>query len=307
NYLVDPSIVGGTSASAPIFAGIVTMLNQYLNGPSSPGLGPINVKLYALAATPANGAFHQVTTGDNLVYCAGDTPSPSYEINASYLCPGTTGQTESFGWQASNSDPTTGYNLVTGLGSVDANALFTAWNASTTPPPTFTLGVGAATLQVTPGQTGTATITVTGTHPTLTFTCTETTALSSSGSVCTITPSIPTSASSASLTISTIAPTAQMHQPLGTGRGIFYAALLPGLLGIVFTAGSRKRAARGLGFLSLIVVLGFSTLWLASCSSNSSSTSNPGTPPGSYVVTVNATTGGANPVTGTTTVTLVVQ
>jgi hypothetical protein len=98
-----------------------------------------------------------------------------------------------------------------------------------------------------------------------------------------------------------------MRRPLGTGRGIFFAALLPGLFGIVFTAGSRKRAARGLRFLSLIVVLGFSTLWLASCSSNSSSTNNPGTPAGSYVVTVNATTGGTTPVTASTTVTLVVQ
>lgn len=309
-YEVEPSVVGGTSASAPVFAGFVTMLNQFLNGASSPGLGNINKTLYTLAATPANGAFHQVITGENMVYCAAGTPSIAtttyayFSSTPEYQCPGTTG-TQIFGWDASNADPTTGYNLVTGLGSVDANALFTAWNAA--PPPVFTLGVGTSTLQVTPGQTGTATITVTGTHPALTFTCTETTALSSSGSVCNITPSIPTSANSASLTITTTAPTAQMRRPLGTGRGIFFAALLPGLLGIVFTAGSRKRATRGLRFLSLIVVLGFSTMWLASCSSNSSSTSNPGTPPGSYVVTVNATTGGANPVTATTTVTLVVQ
>jgi subtilase family serine protease len=309
NFVVEPSLVGGTSASAPIFAGIVTMLNQYLvtNGfQSTPGLTNINPTLYTLAAG-ANSPFHPVKTGTNIVYCVGGTPT-NMPANATYQCPAEVGGVQpSFGFDASNADPTTGYNLVTGLGSVDANALFTAWNSSTTPPPVFTLGVGASTLQVTPGQTGTATITVTGTHPALTFTCTETTALSSSGSVCTITPSIPTSANSASLTISTVAPTAQMRRPLGTGRGIFFAALLPGLFGIVFTAGSRKRAARGLRFLSLIVVLGFSTLWLASCSSNSSSTNNPGTPAGSYVVTVNATTGGATPVTGTTTVTLVVQ
>jgi subtilase family serine protease len=302
------SLVGGTSASTPVFAGIITLLNQYLNTSASspPGLGNINPKLYALAATPANGAFHPVTSGTNVVYCEGATPSGQ---PSAIMCPGASGTTGSFGYNAANFDSTggTSYNLVTGLGSIDANALFTAWNASTTPPPSFTLSVTAPSLQVTPGQTGTATITVTGTHPALTFTCTETTALLSSGSVCTITPSIPTSANSASLTISTIAPTAQMRRPLGTGRGIFFAALLPGLFGIVFTAGSRKRAARGLRFLSLIVVLGFSTLWLASCSSNSSSTNNPGTPAGSYVVTVNATTGGATPVTGTTTVTLVVQ
>jgi hypothetical protein len=329
------------------------------------------------------------------------------------LCPGTTGATEIFGWNASNADATTGYNLVTGLGSVDANALFTAWQASLgsftlTPVPssltvvaghtsgptvitltpsgsfntpvtyscsagavagttcvftpstatlspvtltiattasmqtgavpvtvsatgggvtgttTVTLTVsatdqsftlaqsGSASLQVNPGQTGTATIAVTsptnGFNTLLTFTCSETTApiLSSSGSVCTVAPSNQT-AGPVSVSITTVAPTAQMHPPLGTGRGIFFAALLPGLLGIVFTAGSRKRAARSLRFLSLIVVVGFSTLWLASCSSNSSSSHNPGTPAGSYPVTVNATTGGVNPVSGSVTVTLVVQ
>jgi subtilase family serine protease len=311
---VSPSIVGGTSASAPIFAGIVTMLNQYLNGANSAGLGNINSTLYTLAASPANGAFHKVITGDNMLYCSGDTPNPSYEINSAYVCPAATVGVPNplFGWEASNADPTTGYNLVTGLGSVDANALFTAWNASSTPPPVFTLGVGANSLQVTPGQTGTATITVTvtsGTPPALTFTCSEASApaLASSGSVCTVSPATPTNAASVSLQIPTFAPTAQTRRPLGSSRGIFYAALLPGLFGIVFPAGSRKRAARGLRFLSLIVVLGFSTLWLSSCSSNSSSTHNPGTPAGSYSVSVTASTGGANPVTASTTVTLTVQ
>jgi len=298
---VAPSIVGGTSASAPIFAGLVTMLNQYLNGPNSPGLGPINSTLYTLAATPANGAFHQVTTGENMAYCAAATPSPSYEINSAYLCPGASG-TQVFGWEASNADPTTGYNLVTGLGSVDANALFTAWNASTSPPPTVTLTVSASTLQVNPGQPGTATISVTPSGGTLTFVCTEPTALASSGSVCTVTPASPTNAASISVSISTFAPTAHLRRPLGSSQRIFFAALLPGLFGIVFTAGSRKRAARGLRFLSLIVVLGFSTLWLASCSSNSSSTKNPGTPAGTYPVVITTTTGG-----GSVTLNLVVQ
>lgn len=316
NFVVEPSLVGGTSASAPIFAAIVTMLNQYLvtNGfQSTPGLSNINPTLYALAATPANGAFHPVKTGTNIVYCAPGTPT-NMPANATYQCPAEVGGVQpSFGWNASNADATTGYNLVTGLGSIDANALFTAWNgSSSTPPPVFTLGVGVNSLQVTPGQTGTATITVTvtsGTPPNLTFTCSEASApaLASSGSVCTVSPATPTNQASVSLQIPTFAPTAQLRRPLGSSRGIFYAALLPGLFGIVFTAGSRKRAARGLRFLSLIVVLGFSTLWLSSCSSNSSSTKNPGTPAGSYPVTVNATTGGANPVTASTTVTLVVQ
>jgi subtilase family serine protease len=412
---VSPSIVGGTSASAPIFAGLVTMLNQYLS--ATGGLGNINPKLYQLAATPANGAFHQVTTGTNMVYCQAGTPSiatTTYAYFSSmpeYQCPGTTG-TQVFGWNASNADATTGYNLVTGLGSVDANVLFTAWQASlgsftltpnptslaviagnTSPSTTITLtpsgsfntpvtyscsaggvagttcnftpstatlspvtltiataasmqtgavpvtvsatggGVtetttvtlnvsatnqtfqlaqsGSATLQVNPGQTGTAFIGVTGTNgfsTAITFSCIDPAALLASGATpCAITPATPTTTFPVSLTIPTAAPTAQLHPPLGRGTGIFYAVLLPGLLGIVFTAGSRKRAARGIRFLSLIVVLGFSTLWLGSCSSNSNSNKSPGTPAGSYIVTVNATTGGVNPVTATTTVTLVVQ
>jgi len=51
--------------------------------------------------------------------------------------------------------------------------------------------------------------------------------------------------------------------------------------------------------LSLIVVLGFSTLWLGACGggNGSSSQKNPGTPPQDYVVTITATTGGAVPLT----------
>jgi hypothetical protein len=70
--------------------------------------------------------------------------------------------------------------------------------------------------------------------------------------------------------------------------------------------GSRKRSLRGMRLLGLIVALGFSTLWLGSCGGNSG-TKNPGTPPGPYSISVNATTGGANPVTATTTINLTVQ
>ena len=57
----NESVVGGTSASSPVFAGIVAVLNQYLG---SAGLGNINPMLYSLAATPANGAFTNITSGD---------------------------------------------------------------------------------------------------------------------------------------------------------------------------------------------------------------------------------------------------
>ena len=48
------------------------------------------------------------------------------------------------------------------------------------------------------------------------------------------------SSTAASSTITATAPVTQLHKPFGGGSGIFYAALLPGLLGIIFTVGSKK-------------------------------------------------------------------
>ncbi len=96
-------VVGGTSAGAPTFAGVVAMINQRLGGRQ----GNINPSLYALAATSSN-AFHDVTTGDNKVPCRIGTPD----------C--TTG---TFGYSAG-----TGYDQATGLGSVNAFNLVTELN-----------------------------------------------------------------------------------------------------------------------------------------------------------------------------------
>jgi subtilase family serine protease len=101
--------VGGTSAATPSFAGIVAVLNQYLvenKVQSKPGVGNINPKLYGMAAG-ASGAFHDVTTGNNIVPCQAGTPDCA------------NGQ---FGYTAG-----VGYDLVTGLGSVDAYKLIAAW------------------------------------------------------------------------------------------------------------------------------------------------------------------------------------
>jgi subtilase family serine protease len=136
NFVVFPSIVGGTSVSAPVFAGIVTLLNQYVvaNGGAA-GLGNINPNLYYLGAYSHN-AFHQITSGDSNVYCQPGTPAGQ---PAALICP----ETGVFGYQASNFDTAadTGYNLVTGLGSVDAVNLATAWASSTAK--VFTLAVPA--------------------------------------------------------------------------------------------------------------------------------------------------------------------
>jgi subtilase family serine protease len=130
------SIVGGTSASTPVFAGMVTLLNHYIvkNGlQSAPGLGNINPSLYQIATVNPT-AFHPVTAGlnapgGNQVYCQPGTPSgqPSALICPAAVAPATEGL---FGYLSATADPTTSYNLVTGLGSVDAYKLATVFASS---------------------------------------------------------------------------------------------------------------------------------------------------------------------------------
>jgi len=158
------SIIGGTSASSPIFAGIVTLLNHYLvkNGvQSAPGLGNINPNLYRAAKLHQSG-FHQVTgglnaPGSNTVYCMPGSPGVP---PASLECPAAVPPLSDglFGYYAANADTATGYNLVTGLGSVDAANLASVWESSKI---TSTTTVHAAPTSIQFGQSVTLTATVT--------------------------------------------------------------------------------------------------------------------------------------------------
>ena len=104
-YLIQtgglPSLVGGTSCGAPAFAGIMALLVQRTGqrqGNPNPALYRLATAQYA-SGSPAR-PFHDILTGDNSV-------------------PGVTGF---------HCGP--GYDLATGLGSVDATALVDAWPAS---------------------------------------------------------------------------------------------------------------------------------------------------------------------------------
>jgi subtilase family serine protease len=59
------TIVGGTSASTPVFAGMILLMNQYLG---VNGVGNINPNLYRLASSTTN-VFHDITSGTNIVPC----------------------------------------------------------------------------------------------------------------------------------------------------------------------------------------------------------------------------------------------
>jgi hypothetical protein len=104
-----PVPIGGTSASAPSFAGILALLNQSINAPD-PGLGNLGPALYALNASVPS-AFHDITAGSNKVPCESGTED----------CPAGTSE---YGYSAG-----VGYDLATGLGSVDVAKLVTAWTA----------------------------------------------------------------------------------------------------------------------------------------------------------------------------------
>jgi kumamolisin len=68
NIIVDgqPQVVGGTSAVAPLYAGLIALVNQQLATQSAPSAGFINPTLYQNAS-----AFNDITQGNNGAYSAG--------------------------------------------------------------------------------------------------------------------------------------------------------------------------------------------------------------------------------------------
>jgi subtilase family serine protease len=205
---------------------------------------------------------------------------------------------------ASMAPATTPTVMISATGSGQThNATFSLTTTATDQ--SFTLAPQNANYSVTRPQSVNATLTLTptnGFNTAVTYTCTDTV----SETTCTG-PSGPTTTTSPAFTITTTAPTRASAAPFGRGTRMFYAALLPGLLGIMFTVGSRKRSLRGMRMLGLIAALSVATLGLGSCSGSNSGTHDPGTPTGTHSVTVNATTGGANPVTATATINFTVN
>ena len=97
SYLIP---FGGTSAASPAAAGIMALVNQKLGGQRQ---GLANFVLYRLASTA--GVYHDTTKGSNKVP----------DVNGQYTV----------GYSAG-----AGYDLATGLGSFDVNALVNHWQAA---------------------------------------------------------------------------------------------------------------------------------------------------------------------------------
>jgi hypothetical protein len=144
--------IGGTSASAPSFAGIMALVNQFTN---SSGQGNANYVLYKMAASSAQtshacGAtanpspvciFYDVISGTNAVPCTKGSSLSCNVSNASDL----------YG-VLSGYNAATGYDLTTGLGSVNAFNLVNNWIQPTNTSSTMLSLNGGKAVSITHGQ-----------------------------------------------------------------------------------------------------------------------------------------------------------
>ena len=142
---------GGTGTAAAAFSGVLAMVIQSLQTASTSGgpvrLGVANNVLYNLYATSSNSGgaiFHDVTEGNNSVPCTAGSPD----------C-GANGFLSGYNAGA-------GYDLASGLGSVDIGALITAWPtaAFATTTTTLTANNSASPINVTHGTPVTLAATV---------------------------------------------------------------------------------------------------------------------------------------------------
>jgi subtilase family serine protease len=139
--------VGGTSAATPTFAAIMALVIQQQAGQRQ---GVANYVLYSLAKTPANVCssttatlpnacvFYDVTKGNISVACAGGSANCSNKTSGQFGILATTagGSTPAF-------NATTGYDLATGLGSVNVANLLAKWVSPTRTPTTTTLNLSS--------------------------------------------------------------------------------------------------------------------------------------------------------------------
>lgn len=222
--------VGGTSVSAEVFAGMVALLNQSTG--SAQGL--VNTNLYSLAgqswANCQSGGsqtsaciFNQVITGTIAMPCdfqgtaqddgkgcnivdQGDVVGETYQAN---------------NLLAYNAGP--GYNLATGLGSLNVYNLVKEWNVGSGGAADFVISSNPAAVTVTTtggtGHTVLTVVAVNGFDDTVTFSPSSCSGLPS-GATCSFSASPVNAGGTTTLTITTAAAAATPPavRPLGVGR-----------------------------------------------------------------------------------------
>lgn len=287
--------IGGTSASAPAFAGILALLTQKAGGP----VGMSGAKLlYDIYNQTGSNAFHDVTLGNISVPCTQSTPGCKQNAASNYFMTGY--------------DAGTGYDLATGLGSVDATNFITAYGSTST----AVFGVTASTpAAIAAGASATSTITVStssGYAGTVSFTCSLTSSptgaqdLPACSAGANVTLSSTATSATTTVSVSTTASTATLDRRgvpgwLGAGGGTALALL------VFFGIPARRRSWRNLlGLLVLITALGSLSACGGGGGSNGGGGGNPGTTAGTYTFQVTGTgsPAGGGPYNATFTVTV---
>jgi len=148
--------IGGTSASAPAFAGMMALVNQRYGRQ-----GQADFVLYPLAAQfPA--AFHDVVNGTNSVPCAQGSPDCITVANPVTDTDGTV-EGQIGGGTTPYYNATPGYDLATGLGTIDANVMVSNWanvtfaSSTTTLTPSSTSFAHGTAITLSGGVTGSGT------------------------------------------------------------------------------------------------------------------------------------------------------
>ena len=161
--------VGGTSASSPSFAGIMALVNQKYGRQ-----GQADTVLYPLA-TQFQAAFHDVIVGNNSVPCAFSPLTPDCIQTAANIAAGIyyTDVDNTYGQAVEGQigsgttvefNATAGYDLASGLGSVDAAVLLADWGNVKFNSASVSLTANPTT--ITHGQAVSISGTVTGSTPT---------------------------------------------------------------------------------------------------------------------------------------------
>ena len=231
------AVYGGTSAGTPAFAGVTALLNHYLvstGAQNAAGVGNMNPRLYSLAQA-GTGVFHDVTTGDNIV-------NVTCGVRSRNCVAGT------YGYAAGQ-----GYDLASGLGSVDAYNLVTGWlgaGSSTRLSATVALQTSVNSITSTGSVTLTATVTSSsGATPTGTVTFTA-----GSQQIGVATLSGAGSSASASLTVSATRLEVGANNIVAQYGGDFAVKAASGTIGVTVTATastaapSIQRLANGASF-----------------------------------------------------------
>ena len=175
------NVIGGTSAGAPTLAGLIALLVQKTGG----RVGNINPNLYSLAAISTN-AFHDITSGSNIVTCQVGSKNCSASGQMGY-------------------SSGVGYDQATGLGSLDALNWVQEWSGD------YQVTIAPATLTVVRGASGTATATITAQSKfsgTITFACSVASPLTN------VTCSIPGTVNTSGTTTLTITAASTAGSPL---------------------------------------------------------------------------------------------